>query len=151
MWCMSMWSDTGSLVFIDDVTEDGSSWINSAVYRYNLWVQIHPHLVKAYESISWSQSRWFTLQLLKAKLNAERPMIWKVETHSLLMCWPSFIKHLISDCTTAFGLLKIRGKSSSLICTFTLEFLISRHAGNIHLLDQSTKHNVPCQYSCAEP
>lgn len=40
-----MWSDTWSLVFIDDVTEDSSSWINSAVYRY-------PHLVKAYESIS---------------------------------------------------------------------------------------------------
>ncbi len=39
-------SGTGLLVFIDDVTEDRSSWMNSEVYRDILSAQIQPNAAK---------------------------------------------------------------------------------------------------------
>ena len=41
-WACMASSGTGSLVFIDDVTEDRSSWMNSEVYRDIVSAQIQP-------------------------------------------------------------------------------------------------------------
>ncbi|MEE6525044.1 hypothetical protein FKM82_024826 [Ascaphus truei] len=45
-WACMAYHGTGSLVFIDDVTEDGSSRMNSEVYRDILSAQIQPNSAK---------------------------------------------------------------------------------------------------------
>jgi len=45
-WARMASSGTGSLVFIDDVTEDRSSQMNSEVYRNIMSTQIQPNAVK---------------------------------------------------------------------------------------------------------
>ena len=55
-WACMASSGTGSLVFIDDVTEDRSSQMNSAVFRDILSAQIQPNAAKLI-------GRCFTVQI----------------------------------------------------------------------------------------
>ena len=104
-WACTASSGTGSLVFIDDMTEDGSSRMNSEVYRNILSVHIQPNSTKL---IGWH----FTVQMdndpkhtAKATQAFFKAMKWNI------LQWPSQLPDL-NPIERAFHLLKTKAEDS---------------------------------------
>ena len=103
-WACLASNGTGSLVFIDDVTADGSSLMNSEVYRNILSAQIQPNSAKLI-------GRRFTIQMdndpkhtAKASQQFYKAKKWKI------LQWPSQSPDL-NPIENAFHLLKRKLKA----------------------------------------